>query len=321
MRANAVVQRLETPAKARPKHLHTVPLAEAPMKRVYTAWSDMTADQLVEEGNRQIREKGVPSKSKLKDMISGLFRAIKRREDADRIWPRMEFCQMERPVSVIARKPKPKAEKLPQEPKSDIRTSETPLVEPPVEEIAPPTERYGSWKSKASDTIIGIANNYIQKAGIGSLKELKTADRPLWAVIRKRKIHGMLEFVEKQESREPKPEKRRESRPPKEKETPDTERMYEHIIRYCFRMGSGKAYIGHYRATLQQLRPGTEFNRQEWRAFKRCWRTMVRAGIITYNSTETAASLDIKRNHIEDPLIKRVVQQAIEDESKVKTSR
>ena len=323
MKANTVAQKLEKPAEARPKHLHALPvLAEPKMKRPYTDWAGMNADQLVEEGNRQIREKGVPSKSKLKDMISGLFRAINRREDAGQIWPRMEFCQGKRPVPVAA-SPKQRNRPKPQEPKSDVKAVGAPLIEQIAEEPVPPTERHGSWRGKASDTIIAIANSYIQKAGITSLQELKKADRRLWTVIRKeRKIHGMLEFVErKDEPKEPKPEKKRESRPPKKHEAPDMEKMYGYILQHCFRMGSGRAYIGNYRATLEQLKSGNHFTKQEWRAFRRCWRTMAGAGIITYNSSETAASLDIKRNNISDPLLRNAFAEAVEKESSVKTSR
>lgn len=319
MKANAAAQKIERPAE-RPPSLHTIPaLAEGPMKRCYTNWKAMDADQLVEEGNRQIMERGVPSKSRLKDMISGLFRAINRREDAEQIWPRIRFCHTESQVKT--EKPKKPRRKVPEEPKSDVKAIEAPLSEPIVsDELVPPTQRYGSWGCKASDTIVGIANTYIKKADIGSMKELKATDRPLWAVIRKRGIQGMLEFVEKEKTREPRPEKPRSSAPPKERQCPNTDKMYEYILHHCFRMGTGRAYIGHYRATLQQLRPDG-LSREEWKVFKRCWKAMVRAGIIVHNSTETAASLDIKRNSIEDPVIKKAVVDAIERESRIKTCR
>ncbi|MBN1170074.1 hypothetical protein JXA56_03540, partial [Candidatus Micrarchaeota archaeon] len=322
MKQNAAAQKLDSLEVVRPRTVSNVTvLTESLMKRPYTSWSEMSTDQLVEEGNRQIRERGIPSKSKLKDMASGLFRAIKRRENADEIWKRMEFCEKKTGQTAACKKHEKEISETPliEEPVSGIRASETQFGLPEEEAPALPTQKYGGWKTKASDTIIRIANDYIQKAGIGSLKELKAADKSLWAVIKKRKIWRMLEFVEKEKTAEPKPEKKQESSAPKEKETPDSERMFRYILQECFRMGSGKAYIGCHRVTIQQTRSGARFTKPEWKAFKRCWRMLSGAGIITYNSTETAASLDIKRNHIEDPVIKRVVQEAIEEESKVKT--
>ncbi len=264
--------------------------ARVEAKRQYTNWAAMTDPELIREGSRQCQEKGICSKNQAKDRHSGFFRAVQKRENSPEIWNRIEFAKRAATLRVV-----PMTETIIRSPPKPA-PQEITINEPQGEEpVIRPTERIiGTWDFKTTEQILKMANSFVSEKGISSMHELKRADRPLWRVIRKRNIAHRVEFPEKTDP-EPKSgvQSVRPAKVKKEKQTMDEEKMYRRLADR-FHLGSGKAFIGANRITMEKIFSGLNLSKHDFRTLSRCWRNLERTGAINYNSSKTAASLVLK---------------------------
>lgn len=293
-----------------------------PPKQQYTHWGLMTDQELIAEGSRQCQEKGIPSKNQTKDRLSGLFRAIQKRDNSSEIWRQIVFASNFQPkVSLV-----PLEEGIVTQPSIEMKQSTTQLVGSNQDISSPqflvlkrkfekrPTEIYGGWKFKSTEQILPIANDFVKQEGISSMQELKKTDKGLWRVIKKRGLQEKIEFAPKNE---PEPasgiitRKERHIQKPKERRTQNE--MFR-LIAEKFKLGSGKAYLGSNRIGLENIHDNS-LSKQEYRLFDRAMRLLIREGAIILSPSGNAASFNIKNLNEE---IRRVIEDLIQREMSVR---
>jgi hypothetical protein len=158
-----------------------------------------------------------------------------------------------------------------------------------------------------SREICELAQLIIEDRWVTSLEELRNVDREMHGLVCAMGLSGSLRFKELYVKRDE-----------AEKAVGAEEEMFRVICTGCFRLGTASPVVGRHRATMQQLTGGAKnkINGPALRLFWKCWEAMEKAGLIRYNCTRTAASLDLKSG-IPEGEMRSALVYAISEQMKI----